>query len=91
MAILHGLLGCRTLSLTTVPNVSECLVPKATRKTDYLFHKNGSPNWYIRLQRDGRDIIKSLGTSDKLTAEAKAASMIGNSGRAAPAGNLMAP
>lgn len=52
-------------------------MPKTARKTDYLFHKNNSPNWYIRLQFQGRDQIQSLGTPDKLEAEAKAATLIG--------------
>jgi integrase len=34
-------------------------------KIDHLFHKNGSPNWYIRLQQSGKDMIKSLGTPNR--------------------------
>jgi integrase len=45
----------------------------------YLFHKNGSPNWFVRFQSaGGKDKIKSLGTADKLAAEAKAAALIGD-------------
>jgi hypothetical protein len=40
-----------------------------TRKIDYLFLRNGSRNWQIKLQfPDGR-IEKSLGTSDRARAE----------------------
>ena len=51
-------------------------MPKTARKTDYLFHKNGSPNWYVRLQQAGSDRIVSLGTADKLEAETKAGPII---------------
>ena len=53
-------------------------MPKLARNSGYLFRKNGSPNWSIRLQRNGKDVIKSLGTSDKLAAEALAAPIIGD-------------
>ena len=46
------------------------------RKVDYLFHKNGSPNWFLRLQGD-RETIESLRTSNRLEAEARAAVKIG--------------
>jgi integrase len=36
---------------------------------DYLFRKNGSANWSVRFQRDGKDVIKSLGTSNRQEAE----------------------
>ena len=36
---------------------------------DYLFRKNGSSNWSVRFQRDGKDTIKSLGTSNRQEAE----------------------
>jgi hypothetical protein len=40
-----------------------------TRKTDYLFLRDGSRNWQIKLQcPDGR-IEKSLGTPDRARAE----------------------
>jgi integrase len=41
-----------------------------TRKIDYLFLRNGSRNWQIKLQNaDGERIEKSLGTSDRAQAE----------------------
>jgi integrase len=48
------------------------------RKIDYLFHKNDSPNYYIRFQRGGKDVITSLRTSNRLEAEARAAVKIGD-------------
>jgi integrase len=39
-----------------------------TRKIDYLFLRNGSRNWYVRLQGPERT-EKSLGTSDRAQAE----------------------
>jgi integrase len=48
------------------------------RKIDYLFHKNDSPNYYIRFQRCGKDVITSLHTSNRLEAEARAAVKIGD-------------
>ena len=53
-------------------------MPKRARKVDYLFHKNGSPNYYIRFQRGGKDVITSLRTSNRLEAEARAAVKIGD-------------
>src|SRR6516165_3727089 len=52
-------------------------MPKSARKIDYLFHKNGSPSWYVRFQRGGKDVIESLRTTDRLEAEANAATRIG--------------
>jgi integrase len=52
-------------------------MPKSARKINYLFHKNGSPNWYVRFQRGGKDVIESLRTADRLEAEAIAATRIG--------------
>lgn len=51
---------------------------KATaRKTDYLFQRPSSSNWYIKLRSPGEKRREhSLGTSDKLEAEAKAGPMI---------------
>ena len=41
-----------------------------TRKTDYLFLRDGSRNWQLKLQYpDGERIEKSLGTSDRAQAE----------------------
>src|SRR6266403_2200130 len=41
-----------------------------TRKIDYLFLRNGSRNWHIKLQSAGGERIeKSLGTSDRAQAE----------------------
>src|SRR6266436_5538813 len=39
------------------------------RKIDYLFLRNGSRNWHIKLQYPGGRIEKSLGTSDRAQAE----------------------
>src|SRR5260370_35250649 len=41
-----------------------------TRKIDYLFLRNGSRNWHVRLQSPGGERVeKSLGTSDRAQAE----------------------
>ncbi|TMJ81933.1 MAG: hypothetical protein E6G79_14435, partial [Alphaproteobacteria bacterium] len=41
-----------------------------TRKTDYLFLRDGSRNWQIKLQYPGGERLeKSLGTSDRAQAE----------------------
>jgi hypothetical protein len=40
-----------------------------TRKTDYLFQRPGSSNWWIKLQSPGKRVEKSLGTRDKKEAE----------------------
>jgi len=40
-----------------------------TRKTDYLFLRDGSRNWQIKLQNPDGRIEKSLGTSDRAQAE----------------------
>ena len=41
-----------------------------TRKIDYLFLRNGSRNWHIKLQSAGGERVeKSLGTSDRAQAE----------------------
>ena len=40
-----------------------------TRKTDYLFLRDGSRNWQIKLQSPDGRIEKSLGTSDRARAE----------------------
>src|SRR5436190_9966742 len=41
-----------------------------TRKIDYLFLRNGSRNWHIKLQSAGGERLeKSLGTSDRAQAE----------------------
>ena len=50
---------------------------KAKRKTDYLFQRPGSANWYIKLQAPGGRVEKSLGTSDRRQAEILALPMIG--------------
>ncbi len=48
------------------------------RKTDYLFQRSGSSHWYVKLRSPGQKRKEhSLGTSDKLEAEALAAPMIG--------------
>jgi integrase len=43
---------------------------------DYLFRKNNSSNWSVRFQRDGKDTIKSLGTSHRQEAEIIAGPLI---------------
>jgi integrase len=40
-----------------------------TRKIDYLFLRNGSRNWHIKLQYPGGRVEKSLGTPDRAQAE----------------------
>jgi integrase len=49
---------------------------KTKRKTDYLFQRPGSANWYIKLQAPDARIEKSLGTSDRRQAEILALPMI---------------
>lgn len=41
------------------------------RHGSYAFQRPGSANWYAKLRHNGRRIEVSLGTSDKLEAEAK--------------------
>jgi integrase len=47
-----------------------------TRKTDYLFQRPGSRNWWIKLQSPGNRVEKSLGTRDKKEAEIIALPMV---------------
>ena len=47
-----------------------------TRKTDYLFQRAGSSNWWIKLQSPGKRVEKSLHTSDRKEAEIIALPMI---------------
>jgi integrase len=47
-----------------------------TRKTDYLFQRPGSSNWWIKLQSPGKRVEKSLRTSDRKQAEIIALPMI---------------
>ena len=47
-----------------------------TRKTDYLFQRAGSNNWWIKLQSPGKRVEKSLHTSDRKEAEIIALPMI---------------
>ena len=50
---------------------------KTARKTDYLFQRPGSANWYIKLRSPGeKRVEKSLGTDDKLQAEIVASPLI---------------
>jgi integrase len=44
---------------------------------DYLFRRDGSKNFWIKLRSGGKRIERSLGTGDKLEAERVAAAMIG--------------
>jgi integrase len=46
------------------------------RKTDYLFQRPGSSNWWIKLQSPGKRVEKSLRTSDRKEAEIIALPMI---------------
>jgi len=46
------------------------------RKTDYLFQRSGSSNWWIKLQSPGNRVEKSLRTSDRKEAEIIALPMI---------------
>ena len=47
-----------------------------TRKTEYLFQRPGSSNWWIKLQSPGKRVEKSLGTRDKKEAEIIALPMV---------------
>ena len=47
-----------------------------TRKSDYLFQRPGSSNWWIKLQSPGKRVEKSLRTSDRKEAEIIALPMI---------------
>jgi len=47
-----------------------------TRKTDYLFQRPGSSNWWIKLQSPGKRVERSLGTRDKKEAEIIALPMV---------------
>ncbi len=47
-----------------------------TRKTDYLFQRPGSSNWWIKLQSPGKRVEKSLGIRDKKEAEIMALPLI---------------
>jgi integrase len=47
-----------------------------TRKTDYLFQRPGSSNWWIKLQSPGKRVEKSLGTRDKKEADIIALPMV---------------
>jgi integrase len=46
------------------------------RKTDYLFQRPGSSNWWIKLQSPGSRVERSLRTSDRKEAEIIALPMI---------------
>jgi integrase len=46
------------------------------RKTDYLFQRPGSSNWWIKLQSPGKRVEKSLRTSDRKEAEILALPMV---------------
>jgi integrase len=39
--------------------------PKATRKTDWIFQRPGSNNWWVKLRSGGQRFEKSLGTPDR--------------------------
>jgi integrase len=47
-----------------------------TRKSDYLFQRQGSSNWWIKLQSPDKRVEKSLRTSDRKEAEIMALPMI---------------
>ena len=40
-------------------------MPKTSRKTDWIFQRPGSANWWIKLRSDGKRTERSLGTSDR--------------------------
>ncbi|HZL32085.1 MAG TPA: hypothetical protein VFC54_13650, partial [Pseudolabrys sp.] len=46
------------------------------RKTDYLFQRPGSGNWWIKLQSPGKRVEKSLRTSNYKAAEILALPMV---------------
>jgi integrase len=48
----------------------------ATRKTDFIFQRPGSDNWWIKLRSGGQRVEKSLRTSDRARAEILALPMI---------------
>jgi integrase len=49
-------------------------IPGMTRARhgSYLFQRPGSANWYVKLRHNGKRIEKSLGTTDKVEADARA-------------------
>jgi integrase len=49
---------------------------RAHRKQDYLFKVPSSQHWRIRLQMDGKSIVRSLGTPDRAQAEIVALPLI---------------
>ena len=63
------------MSLITVANRAVPLA-KTKRKTDYLFLRPGSRNWWIKLQSPNGRVEKSLGTPDRTQAELLALHMI---------------
>src|SRR5665213_3094897 len=48
----------------------------SARKRDYLFKRNGSQYWRVRLQMGGRSVEQSLKTTDRREAELVALPMI---------------
>jgi integrase len=46
--------------------------PHVIRKIGYLYQRDGSSNWYVRLQTPGKTVAQSLHTSDRREAEINA-------------------
>ena len=48
----------------------------AKGKTDFIFRRSGSDNWWIKLRSGGRRIERSLGTPDRAIADVLAAPLV---------------
>ena len=51
-------------------------VAKAKGKTDFIFQRPGSDNWWIKLRSGGQRTERSLGTPDRQLADVLAAPLI---------------
>ena len=49
---------------------------KAKGKTDFIFQRPGSDNWWIKLRSGGQRTERSLGTPDRQLADVLAAPLI---------------
>ncbi len=56
-------------------------MPKTSRKTDWIFQRPGSANWWIKLRSDGKRTERSLGTSDRERAVKLACGQLPDTGR----------
>ena len=45
-------------------------------KTDFIFQRSGSENWWIKLRSGGQRIERSLGTPDRALADVRAAPLV---------------